>query len=150
MAAHLSCYAGTMTVAIVQNVDVASRIASQHDFKPEDVRLMIRIDEVATDREIAITIRLSDNSDVEQLNSVFLTLSSGEATQVDLARQEGVACSGIDALILSNTTAMRHERVTVAADGKVYWTKTSEGWTEASELLLGLQLPSHQYLGSGD
>jgi len=97
-----------------------------------------------------IRIALDTPRDLAALDSLFQRLSSGQASTVDLHEEPQIALDALDQLTLSLAPAMRTETVSVSPDGSVRWTKTREGWEEASELLSGLTMHTHNYLGSGD
>ena len=110
---------------------------------------MIEVDHYARNDDFVIRIGLHNEVERNRLASVFHLVAKGEARRLDLARQDGFLCAGIETFFLGVVGKMHLETVSVR-DKKVNWTKTAEGWLEASDLVHGLTMSSHQILGDGD
>lgn len=97
-----------------------------------------------------LRIALAASSDLAALDSVFLRLSSGQASEVHLHEEPQIEFDALQRVTLALAPSMRTETVRVLPDGSIRWAKTREGWEEASELLHGLMMHTHNYLGFGD
>jgi hypothetical protein len=109
---------------------------------------MIEVDRYERDHGFVVRIRLHDEVEKNRLTSVFHLMAGGERP-LDLARQEGFRCADIDTFLLGVVGKMHLETVSIR-NKEVNWTKTAEGWLEASDLVNGLTSASHQILGDGD
>ena len=111
---------------------------------------MITVSNRASANESVIVIAVPTWSDLRRLDAVFRRLSSGEAASVDLHREPEVVVRNVAELTLSLASNMRTEGVQVFPDGRVRWTRTRDGWEEASGLLNGLVMHTRNELGFGD
>src|SRR5438105_2151643 len=108
---------------------------------------MIEVDHYARNDDFVIRIDLHNEVERNRLASVFHLVA--KTRPLDLARQDGFLCAGIETFVLGVVGKMHLETVSVR-DKQVNWTKTAEGWLEASDLVNGLTMSSHQILGDGD
>jgi hypothetical protein len=109
---------------------------------------MIEVDYYKRDDGFVIRIHLHNEVERDRLAHVFQRMAERQETS-DLAREDGFRFGGIGVFLLGIVDKMRLEGVSVR-NKEVNWSKTAEGWIEASGLVNGLTRSSHQILGDGD